>query len=103
MKPYRKTFLFAECGLRCKVFVKVFRDVIVSGSYEPVYAEAVATAKNRHGRTFEQILLANAVSIFEHLGLTGNPESIARFMVEAVKYNVHKNIEKLEGKQKCLD
>lgn len=50
------------------------------------------------GRTFEQILLANAVSIFEHLGLTGNSESIARFMTKAAKYNVRKNIEKLEGK-----
>lgn len=103
MKPYRKMFLFAECGLRCKVFVEVFYSVIAFGSYEPVCARAVATVKNRRGITFEQILSANATSIFEHLGLTGNPESIARFMVEAVKYNVHKNIEKLGGKQKCLD
>lgn len=98
MRPYRKTFLFAECGLQCKVFVDVFYSVIVDGSYEPVYARAVATVKNRHGRTFKQFPVANATSIFEHLGLTGNPESIMRFMVEAVKYNVHKNIEILEEK-----
>lgn len=94
---YTKTFLFAECGLRCKVFVEVFYSVIAFGSYEPVYAKAVVTVKNRRGRTFKQILFANAVSIFEHLGLTGNPESIARFMVKAAKYNIHKNIEKLEN------
>lgn len=98
MKPYRKTFLFAEGGLRCKVFAEVFYSVIAFGSYEPVYAKAVVTVKNRRGRTFKQILLANAVSIFEHLGLPGNPESIARFMVKAAKYNIHKNIEKLEEK-----
>lgn len=98
MKPYRKTFLFTECGLRCKVFVEVFYSVIAFGSYEPVYAKAVATVKNRRGRTFKQILSANATSIFELLGPTGNPESIARFMAKAAKYNVHKNIEKLEEK-----
>lgn len=94
---YAKTFLFNKYGLRCRIFVEVFYGVIVFGSYEPVYAKAVVTVKNRRGRTFEQILLANAVSIFEHLGLTGNSESIARFMVEAAKYNIYKNIEKLEN------
>lgn len=98
MKPYRKTFLFAECGLRCKVFVEVFYSVIAFGSYEPVYARAVATVENCHGRTFKQFPRADAASIFEYLGLPRNPEAIARFMVKVVKYNIHKSIEKLEEK-----